>query len=169
MKPGEAAISLRPYRVQDATRLQQIVTLAWRQFAPHFSDWTAFEARLQRIEELAAQAELILAETEGVPAGFVGYAGRGAPKADFFEPDWAAIRMLSVDPAMRGRGIGRILIEACLARALSEGAAVVALHTSPIMAQAERMYLKLGFARVRALPKVHGVPYYLYTKRTSHK
>ncbi|HEX8956122.1 MAG TPA: GNAT family N-acetyltransferase [Burkholderiaceae bacterium] len=162
--PGEAAVSLRPYQVRDAPRLKQIVTLAWCQFAPHFSDWPAFEMRLLQIERLAAQVELIVAEVEGVPAGFVGYAGRGAPKADFFEPGWAAIRMLSVDPAMRGRGIGRALIAACLVRARNEGAAVVALHTSPIMVQAERMYLKLGFARVRALPELDGVSYYLYTK-----
>ena len=164
MTAGAAAVSVRSYREQDAARLKQIVGLAWRQFAAHFSDWPAFETRLLRIEQLAAQAELIVAESEGVVAGFVGYAGRGVPKADFFEPDWAVIRMLSVDPAMRGRGMGRILTEACMARARAESAEVMALHTSPIMTHAEPMYLRLGFKRVRALPEVFGVSYYLYTK-----
>lgn len=161
---GGTAVSLRGYREQDAARLKQIVALAWRRFAPHFNDWPAFETRLLDIERLAAQAELTVAESGGLVAGFVGYAGPGVPKADFFEPDWAVIRMLSVDPAMGGRGVGRILTEACMARARGEGAAVVALHTSPIMSHAEPMYRRLGFRGVRALPDVFGVPYYLYMK-----
>jgi ribosomal protein S18 acetylase RimI-like enzyme len=164
MMQGGGQVCLRHYQAQDSPRLEAIVARAWLQFAPHFSDWPAFEARLLQIGRLATQAELIVAEADGAIAGFVGYAGRGVPKADYFEPDWAVIRMLSVDPAMRGRGIGRILTEACLDRARAEQAATVALHTSPIMTLAERMYLNLGFARMRPLPEVFGVPYYLYTK-----
>jgi len=164
MNGPAARVSLRAYQRQDAPQLKALVASAWRQFAAQFSDWPALEAGLLQIERLAGQTELIVAEADGMVAGMVGYAGRGVPKADFFTPDWAVIRMLSVAPAMRGRGIGPMLTQACLSRAQAEQAPVTALHTSPVMASAESMYLKLGFVRERALPEVFGVPYYLYIK-----
>jgi putative SOS response-associated peptidase YedK len=55
------------------------------------------------------------------------------PKAPFFEPDWPIVRMLVVDPAARGRGVGRALMDECCRRARRDGSRVLALHTSPIM------------------------------------
>ncbi len=164
MNSSSTGVRLRAYRPADAPHLREITTSAWRQFQPHFSDWPAFEARLLQIERLAEQVELIVAEQEETIAGYVGYAGPAAVKADFFEPHWAVIRMLSVSPGVRGKGLGRLLTDECLRRAQAEQVSVMALHTSPIMAHAERMYLGLGFARVRELPAISGVPYYLYTK-----
>ncbi len=72
--------------------------------------------------------------------------------------------MLVVDPACRGNGIGRALTDECLARARRDGAKVMALHTSPIMTVALPMYLRMGFAWLRAAPPIFGVDYAVYTK-----
>ena len=59
----------------------------------------------------------------------------------------AHIRMVGVDPDARGRGIGRILMEACLREAREAGKTFVTLHTTPWMKVAQRMYESMGFLR----------------------
>jgi ribosomal protein S18 acetylase RimI-like enzyme len=112
---------------------------------------------------LARNAELIICEDDNKRiAGSVAYVAPHAPKADFFDPEWAGIRMLVVDPAARGQGIGRALTEECIRRARRDGASVIALHTSPKMEVALAMYLRMGFRLERALEDRFGVPYNLY-------
>ena len=71
--------------------------------------------------------------------------------------------MLVVDPASRGRGIGRLLTEECIRRARRDQAPLIALHTTLIMSVALPMYLRMGFKLLRAAPPIHGVPYAIYT------
>ena len=69
-------------------------------------------------------------------------------------------------PSVRGgQGLGRQLTEECIRRARRDGAAAIALHTSPIMQVALAMYLRLGFVPARETPPVFGVPYRIYLKR----
>jgi ribosomal protein S18 acetylase RimI-like enzyme len=70
--------------------------------------------------------------------------------------------MLVVDPARRGQGAGRTLVDGCLRLAREAGAPAVGLHTSPIMASALRMYEALGFVRDQDLAPIRGVPYGRY-------
>ncbi|PRY51741.1 ribosomal protein S18 acetylase RimI-like enzyme [Geodermatophilus tzadiensis] len=64
--------------------------------------------------------------------------------------DEAAFRMLVVDPAARGRGIGELLVQECLDRARAAGKRRVVLSTDPRMAAAHRLYRRLGFTRLPA-------------------
>lgn len=57
------------------------------------------------------------------------------------------LRTLSIDPAVRGRGIGRALVEACLERAREAGLTEVVLCSLVEMLPAHRLYTALGFAR----------------------
>ena len=56
-------------------------------------------------------------------------------------------RFLAVDPAARGRGVGRALFQACLDRARAAGKRRMALHTTEWMATARAMYERAGFQR----------------------
>ena len=76
--------------------------------------------------------------------------GGGYP-APGWPPSWCAVRLLAVDPACRGLGIGRRLTAECLDRARRRGAAAVGLHTAPFMASARHIYESLGLERVPAL------------------
>src|SRR4051794_33772257 len=135
-----------------------------REFEPHFSDWPLFNANVAKMPRLAKTGEIIVAEDDGRIVGAVAYIGPQAAKPAFFEPAWPVIRMLVVDPAARGKSIGRQLTEECFRRAERDQAAVVALHTTPIMTVALPMYLRMGFARVREAPDILGVPYAVYVK-----
>ena len=107
---------------------------------------------------------MIIAEFQDRLAGAVAYFGPNSPKGTFFDQRWPIIRMLVVDPALRGKGIGRALSAECIARAKRDGAPIIALHTSPIMSVALPMYLRLGFAKAYDAPPIFGVAYAVYTK-----
>ena len=57
------------------------------------------------------------------------------------------MRLLAVHPDARGRGVGEALMRECMARARGRGATTLGLHTTRIMAVAQRMYERMGFVR----------------------
>ncbi|MCP3384157.1 GNAT family N-acetyltransferase [Bradyrhizobium sp. CCGUVB4N] len=155
---------LRDYRDDDAEAIIRVALAAFAEFEQHYSDWPLFNTHVAKMPTLARTGEIILAEHDGQIVGAVAYVGPKAPKPAFFEPAWPIIRMLVVDPAARGKGIGRRLTEECLRRAERDQASVIALHTTPIMTVALPMYQRMGFVWVREAPDILGVPYGVYVK-----
>jgi GNAT superfamily N-acetyltransferase len=159
-----AEIRLRDYESADAEDLNRIAVSAFDQFRDHYGDWPAMLAGLSKTSDLNASGEVIIAELRNKFAGAVAYFGPNSQKAAFFDQRWPIIRMLVVDPALRGKGVGRALSEACIARAKRDGSPIIALHTSPIMSVALPMYLKMGFVKAYDAPPIFGVAYAVYTK-----
>jgi GNAT superfamily N-acetyltransferase len=155
---------LRDYRDDDAEAIVRVALAAFAEFEPHYSDWPLFTANVAKMPRLSRTGEIIVAEDDGQIVGTVAYVGPQAPKPAFFDPAWPVIRMLVVDPAARGKGIGRQLTEECLRRAERDQSGVIALHTTPIMTVALPMYLRMGFVRVGDAPDILGVPYGVYVK-----
>lgn len=101
-----------------------------------------------------ARAVPILAavdEATGRLLGTVTYVPGPGPyhEGDFGE--LASMRMLAVAPDAQGRGVGRALAEACIARARAAGRPGLALYTRPFMAAAQHLYESLAFRRVPEL------------------
>jgi GNAT superfamily N-acetyltransferase len=159
-----ATATIRNYRASDAEDLNRISVAAFSQFKDAYQDWPAMRAIVSKASSLSETGEVIVAECESRLAGGVTYFGPDVAKAPFFDQAWPVIRMLVVDPGCRGKGIGRALTDACIARAQRDRAPVIALHTSPIMSVALPMYLRMGFAKVQDAPPLFGVPYAVYTK-----
>ncbi len=157
-------IKIRDYRPAEAEDLNRMAVSAFGEFRHHYTDWPAMRAGLLKTSELGASGEVIVVEFQNQFAGAVAYFGPDAPKAAFFDQSWPVIRMLVVDPAFRGKGLGRALSEECIARAKRDGSPVIALHTSPIMTVALPMYLRMGFVKVHDAPPVFGAPCAVYTK-----
>jgi ribosomal protein S18 acetylase RimI-like enzyme len=162
--------TLRDFRPADADAVNRVALAAFAEFRDEYADWPTHADRLARAAELAAVGETIVAcgERDGGPelvVGVVTYLGPHPPGVPRSTPEWAAIRLLAVDPAFRGRGLGRALTEECLRRARRDGASVVALHTSPIMRVALPMYLRMGFELVYQVPEGRGEGYGVYAKR----
>ena len=155
---------IRGFASGDSEAVNRLAVAAFAPFAPHYSDWPAMAVNLAKMSALADSGEIIVAEDDGNIAGAVAYIPPNAPKAAFFDVSWPIIRMLVVDPQSRGKRIGRILTDECLARARRDGAKVIALHTSSIMTVALPMYLRMGFAKLRDAPPILGVDYAVYTK-----
>jgi ribosomal protein S18 acetylase RimI-like enzyme len=162
VRSADDELTLRNYRETDAATLSRLALAAFREFQSAYSDWAAMSASISQMPSLAAAGELIIAEAGGALLGAVAYVGPERPKAPFFDPQWPIIRMLVVDPAARGRGVGRALMEECCRRARRDGSRVLALHTSPIMTAALAMYRKMGFVFQRDAPPISGVPSAVY-------
>jgi ribosomal protein S18 acetylase RimI-like enzyme len=158
-------VLIRDFGPGDAPAVNSIALAAFAQYRDDYADWNAFSKIIGAMATLAASGELIVATLDGRVGGAVVYFGPTAPKATFFDPTWAVMRMLVVDPALRGLGLGRALTAECIGRAERQACDVIALHTSPIMKVALAMYLRSGFALQRAAPPIYGVPYGVYVKR----
>ncbi|HSL32611.1 MAG TPA: GNAT family N-acetyltransferase [Candidatus Limnocylindrales bacterium] len=91
---------------------------------------------------------LVAVDASGRVLGAVTYVdGPGNAWAELEREDEAGFRMLAVAPDAQGRGIGRLLAQAVIARARTAGRGGIAIFTRPSMATAHRLYESLGFLR----------------------
>jgi ribosomal protein S18 acetylase RimI-like enzyme len=80
--------------------------------------------------------------------GVTYVSGPDDPYSEELRDGEAGIRMLAVDPARQGRGIGRALTEWCLERARTAGRVRLVLHTGAFMPAAVHLYERMGFERL---------------------
>lgn len=148
---------------KDSEELSELAVTAFEEYKDKYDDWDTFIFRIAVMPLLAETSEIILAKIDGEIVGAVAYVAPHKPKAEFFEPEWAVIRMLVVAPKARGLGIGKTLTQECIDMAKRGGAKTVALHTSKIMQTALAMYLRMGFEYKKDAPNIFGVEYKIYT------
>ena len=66
-------------------------------------------------------------------------------------PDCPEVRLLAVAPEGRRHGVGRAIMEACIARARNGDAPGLVLHTMAMMKAAGSLYASMGFVRAPEL------------------
>jgi GNAT superfamily N-acetyltransferase len=140
----------------------RIARAAFGEYEREFPDWIPLLKDGRPMARLAAEGELLVAELDGALVGTVGYLPPGRSKDPVFRPEWAVLRMMAVDPGHRGRGVARALAEECARRARRDGAASLALYTSPAMKAAVELYVRMGFQRRTGIAPVIGMPAVLY-------
>jgi ribosomal protein S18 acetylase RimI-like enzyme len=72
----------------------------------------------------------------------------GSPWRELAGDGEGEFRMLAVAPHARGRGVGEALARLCLDRFRDEGCHAVVISSLPQMADAHRLYTRLGFRRL---------------------
>jgi ribosomal protein S18 acetylase RimI-like enzyme len=161
-------VRVDPARPEDFGRIAELTAGVYR------DEGYAGEQYLVQLADVAgraARAELLVAR-DGAGAAGSRIVGSVALVLDgeFGEvletPEEAGFRMLVVDPDARGRGIGELLVRACLARARAAGKRRVVLSTDPRMTSAHRLYERLGFTRLpeRDWSPYPGVDLIVYTR-----
>ena len=143
---GAPSVVLEPARPEDYARIAELSVgvyvdggLAGPAYAPELAD---VEGRAQRSQLLVAR------DTAGRVVGSVALVLEGDFGNVIESDDEAAFRMLVVDPAVQGHGVGGLLVTDCLARARAAGKKRMVLSTGPLMTAAHRLYEQLGFIRL---------------------
>ncbi|MDQ6818765.1 MAG: GNAT family N-acetyltransferase [Actinomycetota bacterium] len=99
-------------------------------------------------QDRARSAEVLVAVAEsGRVLGTVTYLAREGPYAQIRRDTEAELRMLAVAPNVRRGGIGALLVQACIQKAIADGLDAIAISTSTEMHSAHRLYQRLGFQR----------------------
>lgn len=128
-------IEVRSAVAADLPAVHGLISAAYAEFEPWLTpaNWVRMTGNIAQVVEPGAPGRLR-----------VGYLGD-----QLVPPEWAVIRVLAVDPALRGRGVARALTEDCLAMARADHAPAVGLHTAEMMVAARALYEGAGFARHR--------------------
>lgn len=149
---GMSVVEVRPDTLPAATlaTLGEIVVQAYQAVGALEGD-DEYVPELRDVGRRVREAVVFAAsdEASGMPLGCVTYVpGPENAWAEHLRAGEASIRMLAVDPAAQGRGVGSALVAACLDRARADGRQAVFLHSLPVMAGAQRIYERCGFRRV---------------------
>ena len=154
--PLMSMISVRQAAERDIEPARTILRAAYSEYEPSFpaENWAPYLKDILDLEGRSEASDLLVGEIDGRVVGCVSYFPPGSkasyPSDAFSErwpDDWAAFRLLAVDPRARGRGVGRRLTDACIERAREQGAPCLGLHTTAPMAAARGMYERMGFER----------------------
>lgn len=145
--PPQASPHIRKAHPDELPAVSNLVVMAFSGFhgkAPRH----ILDRYIPETADMAGQSaggDVYVMEDEGRIAGCVVYYADGR-MLDF--PDgWSGMRTLAIDPAARGKGFGRRLIEHCIRRARADGSHTLGLHTAGFMEHALAIYRQLGFRR----------------------
>ncbi|MEV6327072.1 GNAT family N-acetyltransferase [Streptomyces sp. NPDC051909] len=142
--------TIRPVRPEEYETLGEITGRAYLDdgFLLHGADdW--YYGHLRNVAGRVEVAEVLAAvDADGAVLGGVTFVPAPGVMGDRARPGETEIRMLAVDRAARGRGVGEALVRACVERARAvEGCERIVLSTQPEMRTAHRIYERLGFRR----------------------
>jgi len=142
-------VVIRDATPADAGPAGRLVIDAYRTLADYVPE-AEYEAELGDVAgRLPPVGEVLVAEYDGQLVGCATYVpGPESPLAESMVDGDAGIRMLGVDQGARGRGVGLMLVAACIERARSQGRRAVVLHSTTYMHGAHRIYARLGFQRL---------------------
>jgi ribosomal protein S18 acetylase RimI-like enzyme len=140
------SLQIEPARPADYPRIAELTVGVYVGGGLASADYAV---QLSDVEGRAAVSQLLVArDAAGRVVGSVALVLDGAFGNVIEFDDEAAFRMLVVDPAAQGQGIGELLVTTCLDRARAAGKRRMVLSTDPLMTAAHRLYGRLGFTRL---------------------
>lgn len=163
VKPADgrrfASLATMTIEVREATPEEhdeagRVTAAAYREFVrPGDGDWERYLARIADVGGRAPRTTVLVAVEDGRLLGSLTLELEGRVRDEDDEefrplaPGEAHIRMLGVDPAARGRGVARAMMDASERIALAAGKTVLTLNTTRRMGAARAMYERLGYER----------------------
>ena len=147
---------IRPARTDEYAALGKLLVGAYAALPamPSPREQPAYYAMLENVAARAAKPALrvfVAADDAGDLLGSVDFiddmAQYGSGGTASTVTNAVGIRLLAVDNAFRGKGVGKALTQFCIERARELGKARTVLHTTRAMQTAWTMYERLGFVR----------------------
>jgi len=139
-------LEIRPATAAEFPAVADVCEAAYAPFLPP----DGYRAVLRDVARRAAHGELLVAADPaggGRVLGTVTFVPDGGPLGEIAEPDEAEFRMLAVDPAAQGRGVGGSLLGRVLDDSRERGKRAVVCSSLPEMRAAHRVYERAGFRR----------------------
>jgi predicted N-acetyltransferase YhbS len=128
---SNAAVIVHPVQPEQAEAAGQVVVAAF-EAVPGAHMNGGYGAELADVAARAEVSEVLVAVDQGRVIGCVTFVPDGAsPLAEQLGDGECQIRMMAVDPAYQGRGIGQVLLDAALDRARALGREAVFLRGPP--------------------------------------
>ena len=143
MTESTSTITIDPARTAADIDAAKALFLAYAQSLDFSLCFQGFDKELEEMPGKyapAAEGALLLARVDGRPLGVVGLRA--------LEPGICEMKRLYIDPAGRGRNLGRRLTDAVLAEARRLGYRAIRLDTFPSMVAANRIYDAVGFGDI---------------------
>jgi ribosomal protein S18 acetylase RimI-like enzyme len=138
-------VEIRPAAPDEFERVAELCVGAYASFVAGDHHYLA---QLRDAAARAADAELLVAVApDGRLTGTVTFVPDGGPLGEIARPDETEFRMLAVDPAAQGSGVGTALVRRVLDDTRAQGKAAVVCSSLPSMQAAHRVYERLGFRR----------------------
>ena len=148
MSDPSGPVIVRVARDEELEAAGEAVGAAYRT-APGIDEEVEYLEDVRDARGRAADCQVLVAvDGSGSIVGSVSYVpGPDSPLAELARDGEAEFRMLGVLPSARGMGVGRALVEACIARAGAAGRSGLVLSTPPAWTDGQRLYERLGFHR----------------------
>jgi ribosomal protein S18 acetylase RimI-like enzyme len=141
-----SSLSVESARPEDYARIAELTV------GVYVDGQLASDAYTPQLADVAGRASrselLVVRDPDGRVVGSVALVMDGELAEVVESDDEAGFRMLVVDPAAQGQGIGQLLVSTCLDRARAAGKRRVVISTDPRMTTAHRLYERLGFTRL---------------------
>lgn len=157
------------YRSASIKDTEGLVQLSIDSYSPYLTLLTVEHANTlagiikdkEKIVALLEKAKCFVCIHQNKIIGMAFLVPNGHP-FNFYQPEWAQIRMVGVHPDCKGMGIATKLTKMCITHAKDTGETTIALHTSEFMDAARHIYESLGFKIERELDPIFGKRFWLY-------
>ncbi|WP_457948784.1 GNAT family N-acetyltransferase [Pseudarthrobacter sp. alpha12b] len=116
--------------------------------AGHFAADHPYMSVLEDVEHRAEHAQVWVAEAAGKVVAAVTLTFAGQPYSEIVQDGELEFRMLVVDPAYQGAGVGRAVVQEIVAHAPHlPGIEAISITSATFMERAHSLYKSLGFRR----------------------
>ena len=139
---------VRPVRPDDYAALGTVTANVYRAAYPPIPEAEAAVREMRDVAPRVAESETTFVAVENGAQEIIGgvsFELDRARDANVARPGEGELRLLAVDAAVRRRGVGQALVQACLDRAAELGLERVVLNTGPEMVAAQKLYEHMGF------------------------
>ncbi|CAH0166055.1 Amino-acid acetyltransferase [Arthrobacter sp. Bi26] len=141
-------LDFRRARRADYSAIRRITRDAYLR-AGHFTAGHPYMSVLENVEHRAEHAEAWVAEASGAVVAAVTLTFAGQPYSEIARDNELEFRMLAVDPAVQGNGVGRAVVRRVIDHAQSLPAIrAISITSATFMERAHGLYESLGFQRV---------------------
>lgn len=142
-------MEIRRAASDEHTLIGELTVAAYAGFTTGAED--LYVEHLRDVETRDREAEVWVAEDEGIVTGTVTVAPEGSPWRELGKQGEGEFRMLAVAPEAQGRGVGEALVRHIVERFRDAGRSRVVLCSLEDMTAAHRIYRRLGFERAPEL------------------